>query len=78
MIVQAPWTPSQVEKLRQWQGAGWVHPFTCGGNHASDQTERRLTPSPDGWFCWSCGWTQNWCHDFMLNGPGDNPFKAFV
>jgi hypothetical protein len=69
-IIEAPWTDEQVANLQRWQQAGWVHEFTCPNHHVES---RVLVPTNDGWHC-SCGYTQTWCHDFMMEGPPSNPF----
>jgi hypothetical protein len=69
--IKSPWTPEQVEQLNKWQQAGWVHPFTCGNEHPldGDKQENTLiaTAMPCGWICPGCLYTQNWCHDYMLD-----------
>lgn len=46
------------------------HPFTCcsheGCNRAEQPDEGALIPTNEGWIC-PCGkYTQNWCHDYMV------------
>ena len=61
----ALWTDEQVKNLNEYQEAGYMHPFTCGTPKCSAD----LVATPDGWVCPNgCGYTQNWAHDFMLNG----------
>lgn len=51
--IEAPFTPEQVEKLKQWQSG-------------EREDEGVLIPTTEGWVC-PCGeWKQNWCHDFMV------------
>jgi len=74
---RAPWTPGEVAKLAEWQNCGWVHPFTCGACRdtlGTDGNERKLVPTVRGWECPTCDYTQNWCHQFMLDGPPPSPF----
>lgn len=76
-IVDAPFTPVQVFRLRIWQETPWVHPFTCAnrgdGKHRTDTGV--LVPTGDGWICPDCDYTQNWAHDFMADRPiPPNPF----
>lgn len=62
--VFAPWTDEQVADLNEWQHLGFVHEFTCGNEHEGD---RVLAATNEGWNCPTCDYTQNWCHDFMLD-----------
>lgn len=64
--IHAPWTPEQVEALNQWQQAGYVHPFTCRGDHDG---ARELIATEDGWLCPTCEDRQLWAHRMMLNLP---------
>jgi hypothetical protein len=66
--IHAPWTAEQVGALNRWQKLGYVHEFTCPGDHADD---RALVAAADGWHCLTCGYTQDWAHDFMLETPPD-------
>ncbi len=67
MIIRAPFTDQQVEDLKIWQSTGVMHPFTCGGCDRNRDDQGILIPMPEGWIC-PCGeYTQDWCHDFMLN-----------
>lgn len=70
MTVEAPFTPEEVAKLREWQACDWVHPFTCCEHLTMDVTER-------GFVCRRCGREQHWCHDFMTKGAPPNPLDAF-
>lgn len=63
---EPPWTDEQVEKLREWQACGWVHPFTCC-RHTTMEVE------PDGFHCPDCKRVQKWAHSFMLDGAPPNP-----
>lgn len=85
--VFAPFTPEQVEALNAWQELGWVHPFTCNGNHhnaahMAQNGPRRgmLEATANGWLCRACGYTQNWAHDFMADKAlhPANPFPESV
>lgn len=49
------------------------HPFTCcshdGCERLAQPNEGALLPTNEGWVC-PCGkYTQNWCHDFMVEVP---------
>jgi hypothetical protein len=80
-----PWSAEQVDKLREWQSCGWVHPFTCPDHgDKAHQRYREETGSPDalladehGWICEWCGYTQDWAHAFMLDGAPPHPLAAF-
>lgn len=78
-VVIAPFTPEEVEGLRSYQGAPWYHPFTCANR--GDGKHRRgprdygvLEPSPEGWFCPDCDYTQDWANKYMVLGAGERPF----
>lgn len=69
--IVAPWTPEQVEGLSRWQVE--KHPFTC---HNRKDGEHRyapevadfgvLVPTPNGWVCRDCDYTQDWAHPDMV------------
>lgn len=61
MIVKAPFTPEQVKSLNDYQDSGVFHPFTC-------ECRANLIATEKGWICNCCNYTQNWAHDFMLDG----------
>lgn len=66
-LIKQPWTPLQVQRLRQWQRRGDVHPFTCGNDlcrrkHPSNV----LVATTSGWHCFHCNYAQDWAHDFMV------------
>lgn len=78
------WTEAQCEKLNEFQRAGHMHPFTCGGDrgdeahrvHAKRHRDRDrglLVATPFGWRCPVCKYTQTWAHGFMFEGAGPNP-----
>lgn len=58
----APWTDAQVRALNRWQKDGRFHEFTCAQEHLG---ERTLVANNAGWRCPTCGYTQDWAHDFM-------------
>ena len=75
MNVQAPWTDDQVKCLNDFQQAGYVHPFTCGG----EDCRMDLIATNNGWICPSgCGYTQNWAHDYMLVFKTNPDFVARI
>ncbi len=71
-ILKAPWTPEQVEALNRYQSSGFVHEFTCGGDHPGS---RVLLATTEGWRCPTCDSRQDWAHRAMLEMPKD-PFEA--
>lgn len=73
--IRAPFTREQADGLNRWQAAGWVHPFTCGGNHSGHVT---LVATTEGWHCPEvhCSYTQDWAHAFMADGPPLNPLAG--
>lgn len=71
--VFAPWTAWQVANLIRWQGDQRVHPFTCGKEmHDNPMGSYELIPTPGGWICPQCDFTQDWAHSFMT-GDWDHP-----
>jgi len=74
MISKAPWTINQIVALNRWQECGYVHPFTCP-RHDNSESEVRLVATEKGWRCskFDCHYEQDWCHDFMLDGPPELP-----
>lgn len=66
-----PWTDEQVTALNAWQQAGYVHPFTCGGDHTEHVS---LVATEAGWACpEACGYTQDWAYEFMAEPLPPNP-----
>lgn len=70
MLVNAPYTPAQVNLLKKWQANAEVHPFTCCANVT-------MTVSKTGFKCPECGNKQDWCHDFMLQKKSQ-PIQLFA
>lgn len=68
---RAPWTTEQVAALNRWQ-AGPMHPFTCfnwgDGSHRWATDLGVLVATEQGWVCPDCNYTQDWAHEFMLDG----------
>ena len=65
---RAPWSFDEVRALNEWQRRGDVHPFTCGGDNNGQTCRQTLVATTKGWVCPDrCGYTQDWCHGFMLN-----------
>ncbi len=60
----APWTDEQVEALTRYQQGGWMHPYTCG-RRSEHEGEGVLIPTPAGWVCPTCEFTQDWAAAFM-------------
>jgi len=61
--VYAPFTPTKVKNLNDFQRSGYFHPFTCPDCSAS------LTAMEMGWRCLGCGeYTQDWAHKMMADG----------
>jgi len=79
-IIEAPWTPEQVEALNAYQTSGAWHPFTCANRDpATHEAHGRgdygvLIATPAGWVCEDCNYTQNWAHRFMAET--DDGFAA--
>ncbi len=69
----APWRPSEVASLNEYQNAGAWHPFTCPNRDLSphrtgSQDVGMLEASAAGWICPDCGYMQDWAHDWMVDG----------
>lgn len=60
-MIYAPWSDSEIAALKKWQALGFVHGFTCPHGHGALDAQR------DFWMCTTCGYTQNWAHDFMCD-----------
>lgn len=70
-LVYAPFTAEQVANLNEFQTAGFVHPFTCGGNRTDEHHKDGqgvLVATEAGWHCPYCPYTQQIAHDFMADG----------
>jgi hypothetical protein len=79
-MIKAPWTDEQVKNLNDWQTAGIVHPFTCGGKRDGKDCRADLVATKDGWVCpEKCGYTQDWAHAMMAKESvkEDPIFKKF-
>lgn len=89
--VVAPWSSEQVEGLAHHQfdppAPGWdKHPYTCGnrkdGQHrysAEGHDFGVLIPTPAGWVCLDCDYTQDWAHDAtgVTSVRSDEPMFGF-
>jgi len=65
-MVRAPWTMKQVRALRAFQANDQVHPYTCPHSHAPESS-RVLEPGIHGWLCLTCGYRQDWAHDWTMD-----------
>jgi len=70
--IEAPFTPVQVASLNAFQKSKWVHPFTCGNDHAALGLSTRyedtiLVADRYGWHCPVCSYLQSWAHADMGN-----------
>jgi len=65
-------TDDQIKSFNDFQHSGMFHPFTCGSGRRTDKDhldgEGLLVLTPDGLRCPYCEYTQQWAHEFMLNG----------
>jgi len=78
--VVAPFTAEQVDSLNGYQASGMGHPFTCprrgDGEHTRPVTRVDgvvvpgdvLVAATFGWMCPTCGYPQDWAHQFMADG----------
>lgn len=62
--ILAPFSNEQVEGLNKYQQNPLHHPFTCA------KCSSVLVATRQGWVCTTldCGYTQNWAHNFMVEG----------
>lgn len=60
----APWSDAEVASLNDFQKAGVMHGFTCGGFHGRAVL---LIATNEGWECPECDYIQGWAHLFMVN-----------
>jgi hypothetical protein len=60
----APFTPTEVATLNEFQQSGIWHAFTC----RNEQCGRVLVATEAGWVCPGCSYTQDWAHTWMANG----------
>jgi hypothetical protein len=72
MMIEAPWTDTQVDNLNRWQRCDFVHEFTCPNHHDGS---RVLIARNDGWHCPSCDYRQTWAHAGMVLSP-PKPFTV--
>jgi hypothetical protein len=63
-LLQAPWTPQQVDALNYFQRRGDVHEYTCPNDHGD--ADRTLFATKDGWRCPHCDYRQNWAHPMLM------------
>ncbi len=61
MIIYAPWTIKQIERLDERQADMTKHPYTCICGES-------LTAYPCGWVCDYCGYVQLWAHKCDVEG----------
>lgn len=75
-ILQAPFTPEQVENLNRSQHSGRMHPFTCPGEHAG---QRDLVAEEDGWHCTEHpDYLQAWAWRFQASGELNEPMRLHL
>ena len=60
-----------------------MHPFTCpnrgDGKHFDNGIDKgALIPTVRGWICQCCDYTQDWAHDFMLDGSAVRKLSALA
>ena len=70
--IHAPWTGTQVAALNEYQHDQWFHPFTCAYCRESLGTEdddRLLVATVNGWECPTCDYCQTWAWEGMVSGP---------
>ena len=63
-------TPEEVLSLNDYQAAGVMHPFTCGGGRRTEHPDGEgiLVATTKGWVCPFCDYRQNWAHVWMKDG----------
>lgn len=58
-IVQAPFTPEQMDALNAYQSRGDFHPYTCG----SATCRTALVATEGAWRCPECSYVQGWAYE---------------
>ena len=61
-------THDEVKSLNEYQHAGVMHPFTCGGDRTDEKHldgEGLLVATEDGWICLYCDYKQKWAYEWM-------------
>ena len=71
-LIKAPWTNEQVRSLKEFQRSGTFHAYTCGNFHSHHPIPHSeggdvLIPTPDGWVCEVCDYTQDSAQDWTLD-----------
>jgi hypothetical protein len=62
--IESPFTDAQCISFNEFQDSGVFHPFTCGYN-----SQHQLLKADNEYvYCLDCEYTQDWAHDWMLNG----------
>jgi hypothetical protein len=61
---KAPFTPSKVANLNDYQKSEVWHPLDC----PDERCVCRLVAAEAGWLCPACGYTQDWAPQWMANG----------
>lgn len=66
-LLHAPWTPTQVAILNQYQRADWTPSFYCGKAH--DGGGPALLAQISGWRCPDpgCGFSRDWAFSHMAD-----------
>jgi hypothetical protein len=65
-IIEAPWSPGQIDSLNAYQESGRLHPFTCRDDMCRVRDRSPLVATRDGW-THPCGYTQRWALRFMTD-----------
>ena len=60
----APFTPTEVKTLNEYQTSGVWCPFTC----RNEPCDGVLVATEGGWTCPECSYTQDWAPAWMANG----------
>lgn len=63
-MIYAPFNEDQCRSINEYQALTPFHPFTCPYNH---ENIRVLFAQEGSLVCPTCGYTQNWVHEFMAN-----------
>lgn len=65
-LSRAPWTQDEADNLNEWQKMGLINQTLCGDRARHPEYKGLPVATRKGWICPSCGWKQEWAHDFML------------
>ena len=78
-LINAPFTPDQVNTLNAYQDLGITHPYTCALRSQHPGEEGILIATTKGWKCPEdkCEYTQDWALESTANPEFLNQIENF-